>query len=276
MKISMPLFNFDLAVVDHYSFDDTGISISSFREDDILGNDLYSGQDIKIMKDLAHWALIYESENAEGYKTTISLLMLAFKIFCEKRYPWIKYRVCTENGSLCKRLNETMTYNFSHQRNAYPFEVGDLDDIKHGFLSLIEMDKVSIRTHNALYFLYSAWHTTHWMDSFILLMCSLESLFSKDKPGGATKTITSRVSSLLGSKERCTIKELRDLYDLRSHMTHGSIELREDPSENLTKLNHLDFVAVECFKEMVRNKKYLNYSDKESRDEYMGTLNTGI
>ncbi len=274
MRISMPLFWFDLKGIDLYSFDDTGISISPFIEDDIPKIPLFSEQDVRHIKDEAPWTLIYESADVEGYKTKINVLLLAFKIFCENRYPFIKYRLCNENHTFCRRLNDTITYNYSHPRTVEQFTSDDLENIKDGFLSLIEMDQVSIRTHNAPYFLYRAWHNTKWMDSFILLMCSLESLFSKDKPGGATATITTRVSSLLGSKKRCTKKDIEELYDLRSRMTHGNIRASDDPGDNLAKLNQLDYVAVECFKTIAIKKFYSRYSDKVSRDKFMGTLNT--
>jgi hypothetical protein len=275
MRISMPLFWFELKGIDIYTFNDTGISILPFHETDILKISLFSEQDVRLIKDEAHWALVYESADVEKHRTKINILLLAFKIFCEKRYPFIKFRLCNEKHSLCRRLNDTITYNYSHPRTLEQFTTTDLDCIKDGFLSLIEMDKISIRTHNALYFLYRAWHNTKWMDSFILMMCSLESLFSKDKPGSATATITTRVSSLLGSKERCTKKDIEELYDLRSRMTHGNIKASDDPGDNLAKLNHLDFIAVECFKAIADNKLYKEYSDKSSRDKLMGTLNAG-
>jgi hypothetical protein len=112
------------------------------------------------------------------------------------------------------------------------------------------------------------------MDSFILMMCSLESLFSKDKRGSATAAITTRVSSLLSSKPRCTKGDIEGLYELRSRITHGNIKASDDPGENLGKLNHLDFVTVECFRALAERKLYKEYSDKKCRDRLMSTLNT--
>lgn len=274
MKILMPLFWFELKGIDTYTFNDTGISISPFDESDTPKIPLFSEQDLLHITDEAPWALIYESSDVKEYKSKINILLLAFKIFCEKRYPFIKYRLCPGNHSLCRRLNDSITYNYSHPRTEGQFTVTDLDRIKEGFLSLIEMDQISTRTHNALYFLYRAWHNTKWMDSFILMMCSLESLFSKDKSGGATAAITTRVSSLLSSKAKCTKSDIEELYDLRSRMTHGNLEASDEPGENLEKLNHLDFVTGECFRAIADRKLYKEFSDKLSRDRLMNTLNT--
>jgi len=57
-------------------------------------------------------------------------------------------------------------------------------------------------------------------------------------------------------------------------MTHGNISASDEPGDNLEKLNHLDFVAVECFKTIAIKKLYKHYSDKASRDKFMVTLNT--
>lgn len=275
MKIIMPLFYFDLKDIDVYSFDDTGISIAPFNKSEIPKTPHFSELDlIHLSRDEAPWAMIYDSSDVEEYKVKVNILLLAFKIFCGKRYPFIKYRLCSESPSFCSTLYDVITYDYSHPRTEKPFNPTDLDCIKEGFLSLIEMDRISIRTHNALYFLYSAWHNTKWMDSFILMMCSLESLFSRDRPGGSMKAISTRVASLLYSKSRCTKGDIVDLYKIRSGLVHGNIMASDAPDVNLKKLNHLDFVAVECFRAIADRKLYNEYSDKQSREKLMSTLNT--
>jgi hypothetical protein len=199
---------------------------------------------------------------------------MAFKIFCEKRNPFVKYRLCFQDYSLCARLNDTITYNYSQPRTAGRFGSDDLAPIRDGFQSLTEMDQLSTRTHNAVYFLYRAWHNTKWIDSFIFMMCALESLFSKDKPGGATATITTRVSSLLNSKPKCTKKDIEDLYELRSRLTHGNIVASDDPDSNLAALNHLEYLTIQSIRALVETSSYKEYSSKSSRDRLMSRLNT--
>ncbi|KFO68942.1 hypothetical protein ER57_00535 [Smithella sp. SCADC] len=80
MRISMPLFWFDLKGINLYSFDDTGISISPFMEDDIPKIPLFSEQDVRHIKNEAPWTLIYESADVEGYTTFIfSVCRLFFR-----------------------------------------------------------------------------------------------------------------------------------------------------------------------------------------------------
>jgi hypothetical protein len=274
MRIIIPLYGFELESIDEYSFDNIGITIGPMLESDIIRIPLFSEQDLSIISNDAQWAIFYNGNVEEGYKSNINLLLMAFKIFCSKRYPHIKHRICSESPSLCARFCDTITYNYSYPRVVEPYSKDDLDSICKGFISLIEMDKISVRTHNALYFLYRAWHNTKWMDSFLLMMCSIESLFSKDRRGGATSTITTRVSSLLQSKARCTKRDIESLYDLRSRMTHGNIIISDDPGENLKQLEHLEYVTIECFRTLIEKGYYKKYSDKDERNTLMNTLNS--
>lgn len=173
-----------------------------------------------------------------------------------------------------------MTYNYSFLRANRPYTVIELNLVKESFFSLIEMNTISNRTKNALYFLYRAFHSSKWMDSFIFLMCSLESLFSKDTSGGTTSAITTRVSSFLDHRLRCQKGDIEFLYEIRSKITHGKIsspnldERQEDKETNLEYLDHLEFIAIECFKKLVSNKFYLRYINKDERNRFMGSLNT--
>jgi hypothetical protein len=108
------------------------------------------------------------------------------------------------------------------------------------------------------------------------MTAALESLFSKDAPGGATEAIAARVASLLDSAERCTKADVEQLYDLRSAMTHGRIVASDDPGENLAKLEHLEYVANAAFRKLIETRKYTSFRTKAERDAYMGTLNVAL
>ena len=279
-RIVMPLFWFECEEISNYTFGDTGLSIEQFSDDDILTNPLFSEQDIRHMQDEPGFSIVFDEGSVDGYKSLTNLLLMSFKIFCEIRYPFIKYRICKDNPSLCRRLNDPITYNFFFPRIIRPYSLSEIETINKGFQSLIDMDKISVRTHNALYFLYRAFHSIKWMDAYIHLMSSIESLFSKDKPGGATVAITTRVPSLLSNNPRCTKKDIEDLYEIRSRIIHGNItgpdldEAKDDDKDKLANLDKLEYVTIECFKELVKSTRYKHYTDKEIRDKFMGTLNT--
>ena len=82
----------------------------------------------------------------------------------------------------------------------------------------------------------------------MFLMSTLESIFSKDKSEGATKTICTRVSSFLKSMPRCEYDDIDHLYDIRSRIVHGNIIAKDKPGENLKELYHLQYIVIECMK----------------------------
>jgi flavorubredoxin len=166
-----------------------------------------------------------------------------------------------------------MTYIHKFEKKRLPYSKANLVAIDAGFKSLIEMDEVSARCHNALYFIYLGFHTTHWIESFVFLMNSLEALFSKDASGGSTKTICTRVSSFLDFKTHCEYDDIEHLYDIRSRIVHGNIVAKKVPDKNLKELHHLQFVIIECMKKILQEKVYLKFVDKKTRDSYLGALN---
>jgi len=117
--------------------------------------------------DLESWALIFDHGDITGYRSKVNLLLLSFRIFSKGKPPFIKYRLCKEDIRECSRLTSTMTYIHEFEKNRLPYSSKDLSVIDEGFMALSEMDKVSTRCHNALYFLFLAFHTIHWIESFM-------------------------------------------------------------------------------------------------------------
>lgn len=268
--VRMPLFQFHMLVEPAFSLG-SGFSISRFSFDKALQLKLFSEQDLEYMRG-ARWALVYEGDNLDSYKAQSNLVLMAFRIFSVKHPPFIKYRICVKQEEN-SRINQGMTYNYESPREHAPYTLEELGVIRSAFEHLQTMDAISNRTHNALYFLFRAFHADKWIDSFLLMTSALESLFSKDAPGGATDTIATRVASLLNSADRCTKSDVEQLYDIRSAMTHGRILASDEPGENLAKLEHLEYITNASFRKLVETAKYLCYGTKAERDAFMGTLN---
>jgi len=268
----MPLFQFGYLDSEPFHFSGNQLRVEKFNADEEIPKiDLFSKHDTEHM-DLESWALIFDHDDTAGYRSKVNLLLLSFRIFSKGKPPFIKYRVCKEEIRECARLNSTMTYVNEFENNRLPYNRDDLLDINNGFENLTEMDSISTRCHNALYFLYLGFHTIHWISSFMFLMSALESIFSKDKPGGATKTICTRVSSFLESMPSCGYDDIDHLYDIRSRIVHGSIIAKDKPGENLKELHHLQYVVIECMKKIIKEKVYLKFINKKTRDSYLGSL----
>ena len=271
--VRMPLFQFQMLAERGFSLG-SGFSIARFEFSDAYRIPLFSEQDVEHMR-LAQWALIYEGNDAGGYKAQSNTVLLAFRIFSLQHPPFIKFRL-SEVPEQSTRISQPMTYNYAAQRTRKPYSEQELEAIRLGFRHIQAMDTISTRTHNALYFLYRAFHSDKWIDSFLLMTSALEALFSKDAPGGATDAISTRVASLLGSADRCTKSNVEELYDLRSSMTHGRIVVSDDPGENLAQLEHLEHVTNASFRKLLETQKYLCFRSKSDRDALMGTLNVAF
>ena len=271
--VRMPLFQFHMLCDPGFALG-SGFSIDRFEFNDRWRLKIFSEQDVEHIR-RARWALNYEGDNIKGYKALSNLILMAFRMFSVKYPPFIRYRLCAEPGE-STRINQSMTYNYAFPRERDPYSFEEMEQIRTAFGHLRTMDATSNRTHNAIYYLFRAFHADKWIDSFLLMTAALESLFSKDAPGGATEAIATRVASLLGSTERCTKADVEQLYDLRSAMTHGRIVASDDPGENLAKLEHLEYVTNAAFRKLIETGKYTMFSTKAERDAYMGTLNVAL
>ncbi len=270
MRIVMPLFDFVYEDSQEFVFGDGRYALRRFVADDEIPQiDGLSKLDIQYMK-MEYWALVAEDPDVDRYKQEVNILLLSFKIYKLAR-PFMKYHLCKEDTRLCLRINETMQYILP-EKSTRQISFSDLVIINNGFSNLLKMDAVSNRTHNALYFLYRGFFSKKWMDAFVFLMIAIESLFSKEEPGEATKTICSRVSKFLDSKPRCEYKNIQNLYNIRSQIVHGKIEANDKPRDDLTQLHDLEYVVTECMKKILDENLYLIYGNVQEKESYYNRL----
>lgn len=272
MKIIMPLFGFRYEDNVPFLFSYAGLSLDRLEENDIPSLDGLSKIDIQQIK-LEQWALIYQVEDndyKDDYTEYVNLLMLAFQIFSDFRAPFIKFRICKEDSEYSKRISITMKHSYETQGSFNQRQLKNVDD---GFKHLQEMQKISARAKNALYFLFEAYRAEKFGVSFVMMMIVLESLFSNDNKGAAKEPICQRTSSLLDSCERCTRHDIEKLYDLRCDIVHGRIDFNDQQRNNLDELAHLKFVTTQCFRKLIADENYKKLS-KEERINYMSTLDT--
>jgi len=278
MRIVMPLFDFDYKDSQEFVFGKGEYALRKFiAHKEVPLAPSYPGfseADISCMES-ATWALVAENtdlKNApELYKAEVARLLLSFKI-CKLTHLFIKYRLCKDNIHVCARLGEEMHYI---SPAVEPITCADLRVINNRFVSLSEMETVSNRTYNAMYFIYRGYHSEKPMVTFMLLMIAIEAFFSNEKRKGMTETICSRVSKFLGCKARCEYTDIEKLYDLRSKIVHGKFKVPDEiksPSETLDKLCELEYVLRECMKKMLDEKIYLKYGTVEEKEKYFNDL----
>ena len=271
MRIVMPLFAFNYLDSKEFEFKGGKYVLRRFIADNETPPEIKRGvseMDIYQMNQ-ARWALVAENPDLGKGKEEINVLLLSFKI-CKQSPLFIKYYLCKENTNECKRLCETMHYITPPQNEFITYT--DLEIINTRFSNLLEMSNISNRTHNAIYFMIRGFFSGKMIDTFMFLMAAIESLFSKEDSGGATRTICSRVSKFLGCKVRCEYKDIKNLYDLRSNIFHGRVEVEDEIKGHLTTLYELEHVLMECIKKILDEKTYAIYSDVAQKEKYFYDL----
>ena len=265
-RIIMPLFQFKYLDHDEYTFSDTRFSIREFDASrDVPDYDIFSRLDRQYME-MEQWALVAEANDLSGYKEDGSLLLMAFRLLSNGLSPIIKYRI-TNDLATCSILREILSHNMTPIRY-HLYRESDFLAVDNAYLILLAADKVSIRTSNALYFLYVAFHADRWIEAFLTLMMSLEGLFSKDSHGRATATICHRVTNFVSDAAICTGDIMRDLYDTRSRMAHGNLPANKS-EENLAKLKRLENITVACFRKLIDGDLFKSYATKLERDRFV-------
>lgn len=266
MRVVMPLFDFSYYNGEEFPFIEGKYALQSFIADEEIPQiKLFSKLDIDYME-MESWALVAENPDTSKYKQEVNLLLLSFRIYKLARV-FIKYRLCKEDVNLCSRLNNTMGYILPRESTNL-VTTNDLKTINKGFLKMLEMDTISNRTHNALYFMYRGFCSEKMMDAFLLLMIALESLFSNEEHYGATKTICSRVSNFLDSKSGCMYNDIEELYVLRSNITHGRIVVSDEIKGKLQTLYKLQYVIIECMKKILNEDVYTIYKNVKDKENY--------
>jgi hypothetical protein len=273
MRIVMPLFDFcfdDIGYGQEYEFLGGRYKLIRFDADqEIPPVPGVSELDRGHMR-CEQWALLAEDPVSERYREDVNLLLLSFKIF--RLAPvFIKYRLCKEDEDQCARLSETMGYHL-YERPSVPLVRRDLDEIDEGFARLMEMQAISSRTHNTLYFTYRGLSSQKMIDPFVFLSMAIESLFSLETRGGATKPICLRVSAFLGPTEPFSSADMDKLYDLRSKIVHGRVVVEDDIRGKLSVLCDLQRVLLKCLKKMLTEKSYNMYRDVSKKEEYFKKL----
>ncbi len=266
----MPLFDFFNESSEGFVFSGGKYALRKFdAANEIPEVELFSKQDVELME-MESWAVVAEAENLKHYKEEVNILLLSFRIYKLARV-FIKYRLCKEDVHCCFRLNDCLRIVMPNKSNRI-ITLNDLNIIDKGFSKLLQMDAISKRTHNAIYFMYRGFCAGKMIDSFLFLMCSIESLFSNEERFGATKTICSRVSKFLDYRSGYKYVDIEKLYDLRSKIVHGKVAVKDEIKGNLNTLYKLQYVLVECMKKMLNEEIYLIYSDIQNKECYFNDL----
>lgn len=266
MRIVMPLFQF-FYIDDEFEFSDPRFSIRHFvPPSDLDTADFLSKNDIARICQ-AQWALVANIAKDQQYKKDVSLVLMAFRILATDLSPFIGFRL-HEKIQDSVRMTEILAFPHIEIRLHETYDFQKLTLVNQAYNVLFSARSISTRVSNAFYFLYSSFNSTHWIHAFVFMMSALESLFSKDAPGGATRTVCERVAGLLSDPE-ITVNTLNQLYAIRSRIVHGDIEAHENPNDNLDDLFRLERITIMCFRKMIDQRSFDHYATQSQRDAFL-------
>jgi hypothetical protein len=137
--VRMPLFEFHMLAAPTVSLGH-GLSIDRFEFSDAYRIPLFSQQDVYRMR-RARWALVFEGDESDGYRSISNAALVAFRIFALQRPPFIKYRLAAipEQST---RISQPMTYNYAAAREQKPYSAQELEVIRLGFDHMQAMDAI--------------------------------------------------------------------------------------------------------------------------------------
>ena len=106
----MPIFDFVNESAREFIFGDGTYALRRFDSEAEVPQGLpgFSKMDLEYLK-LEQWALVAENPDLKAYQEQINLLLLSFKIHTLGR-PFIKYRLCREDISVCSSIEERMSF----------------------------------------------------------------------------------------------------------------------------------------------------------------------
>jgi len=255
-------------------------SISPFSATDVAPRSSILSEDNLAEIQIADWALVAPGLDQDAITQEANLLIMTFWLMSENVSPFIKFRL-GPNSQDCSILSDVMQPNLVADPPLEEYGTQALKNIDEAFqeLQLANSQTASSRPHNAIYFLYLATHTAHWIGRFSFLMSAMEAVFGNDHSPtkikgqkGVTETIKTRVSHFVDDAAVCSTELVGELYNTRSRIAHGDIRANENPGENLRTLKPMEDIVKRCFLKIIQNKVFRQFGDKASRDTFLTSL----
>ncbi len=269
MRVIQPLFNFQYFDREDFAFSDQRLSIRHFDDWGTLPDrEIFSLRDRTYIRDVSK-AVVAESPDPEGYKLDSSLLLMAFRLLAEgnRITPIVKYRL-SEEEKCCSRIEETeMHVRFP----GYLYQVyspGSFPEIDQTYMALRVAEGTSQRLKNAFFFLYRAFNSYQWVDSFLFYMGVIEALFSLDGKGPAKKPVCGRAAAILNARN-WNYDVIEDLYETRSRVAHGRLEAGRDSEENLRLTAKMEVLAKLCLRRLIALDALKHYADPDERNRFL-------
>lgn len=197
-------------------------------------------------------------------------MILSFRII-KQSYVAIKYIICKDIPHESIRYSEYWKYAIVEDKEKRDFESlnsQDLDQIVDGYNKIKEFESIKGRTLHAINFLFLAYTSYYWMETFILFMTSIETLVSPSDERQITTRIIKRVRGLISDSNICSRKKIERLYKLRSNILHGRILENINFSEHKNELQYLQIIVLNAFQKILSEDFQSIYKNEESKEKF--------
>ncbi len=225
-------------------------------------------EDIKSVR----WAVFVEEcdKTTDNIIQEINLLLLAFRIFkqADCQIQFILSRNFEDNQKVTTPLKYAIANNLSENN----FSANDLEVIKTGFQKIKEFTNLSPRSKHAIDFLFLGYSSYYWMQVFILLMTSLETLILPEKIGGITTYVEKRTFAFLKDPIVCPEDKMRNLYGLRSDIIHGKILVDLDFTQEIVRLKELQMIVLTFFKKLLEQDFKSIFKNEISKETFFNNI----
>lgn len=256
------IFDKDLMLrLKHFSYEDDMEKVDA---------DKYSIFDKCQLKTEYSWGLRFDCNQTKlnTYIENISLLMLAFRIFDEADCSF-EYILNVSNTHESIRNLDKWKRSINTIEHISTFNVDTLNKIQEGYMKLIRFRSVSARTRHSIQFLYLGYISYYWMQAFVLLMTSLETLVSPDiKSDKITSIIINRLIKIIPDKSICSKKKLNKIYELRSDIIHGKIISDLQLVDEMPHIIRLQKVVLSVFNNILNKNFSTIYGDKTKFENF--------
>lgn len=250
-----------MLILKHFSYEDDMERVDS---------DYYSNFDQGQLKMKYSWGLRFDCDQTEldTYTQNINLLMLTFRIF-DRADCSFEYILNVSDTSSSKRILEKWKRSINTIEHLSTFTIDTLKNIKEGYLKLQRFYSVSARTKHSIQFLYLGYISYYWMQGFVLLMTSLETLVSPDiKSAKITSIIINRIIKIIPDKSICSKNQLNKIYELRSDIIHGKIISNLQLSNEMPHIVRLQQVVLSVFNNILNKNLSTIYSNKMKFEKF--------
>ena len=215
-----------------------------------------------------------EQEKEEDYKLKLNLFLLSIRIILQCDLS-IKYILCKSVPHLSSKYSDDWKYAVAEKipkRETEEFNKYHLEEVVIAYNCLKDFFNVSPRTAHAVNFLFLAYTSYYWMESYMLLMTALETLVSPDKIGTIVPEVTDRVVSLINDKNTCSKTKFSKIYSLRSDIIHGKILVNINFEKELPRLRQLQVITLKVFNILLHNDFKMIYKSENSKESFYNDL----